>query len=257
MARRSRFAWLFGGSVFSVALLTWGTLSVFDLVAHERSHARADIATPVRSVDVHIDKGSISIVGDDTATPSVDATVNRGLRPTHHSEEVVGDRLIVRSSCASLLNTWCGMDYRLVVPSDVALSVSSGDASVTIANITGAIVVTSADGSVHVDGGRGALDLRTSDGNITATKVVSPVAHASTSDGHVSLTFAQSPTDVAVHTSDGGVSIIVPDAPGAYRVETSTSDGAVSTAIRMDPNSGNRITVSTSDGSISIRYPPR
>jgi hypothetical protein len=258
MARRSRFAWLCGGSLFSIALLAWGTLSVFDLVAHERSHVHTEIATPVRSVEVHLDNGSLDIVGSDTATPSVDATVSRGLRPTHHSEEVIGDRLVVRSTCASLLDTWCGVDFRLVVPSDVALSISSGDASVTIGNVTGDIGVTSSDGSVHVDGAHGALDLHSSDGNITATKVVSAaVAHASSGDGHVSATFAQSPTDVSVHTGDGGVTIVVPDTPGAYRVETSTGDGGVSTTIRTDPNSANRITVSTGDGSISIRYPAR
>jgi hypothetical protein len=255
MARRSRFAWLLGGSVFSVALLAWGTLNIFDLVAHQRTHVHMDVPSHVAAVEAHLGNGSIQVVGTDAATASVDATVSRGLRPTHHSEQVVGDRLVVRSSCPSPFDTWCGVDYRVSVPRDVTLSISSDDASVTIANVSGDLDVSTSDGSINVDGPRRGLRLHSSDGNITATDSQSPTAEVTSGDGSVNLTFSASPSDVAVRTGDGNATVVVPDTPGAYRVTTSTGDGGVSSSIRTDPSAPRTIAVSTGDGSISIHYP--
>jgi Toastrack DUF4097 len=60
---------------------------------------------------------------------------------------------------------------------------------------------------------------------------------------------------VKVDTTDGNITVEVPDTPGAYHVEARSSDGGVHTEVRTDANSSNLIQASSSDGSVTIRYP--
>jgi len=237
MSRPSRTAWLVGGSLLSVATIGWGALTAVDLLAHERSHTHVEFAETVTSVDIDNGGGAIRIEGTDDAAIVVDADVSVGLRSGHHSEQVQGDRLVLRATCPGFLSTWCGVDYTIRVPRHVAVVARSSDSSVTVTGIDGD------------------LQLHSSDGSVTATDVQSPTVDASSSDGRVQLTFAAAPTQVRATSSDGSVTVVVPHTPDAYRVDASSADGGTDVRVSTDPTSSRVIDARSSDGHVTVRYP--
>jgi hypothetical protein len=191
-------AWLLGGSLFSVAAIGFGTMSAVDLMSHERSHVHVEFTQPVTALDVASGGGTVRIEGTDDATVTVDAALSEGLRDGSHSEQVVGDHLVVRASCPGFLSTWCGADYTIRVPRATPIVV------------------------------------RTTDGSITATGLESPTVTARSSDGSVRLTFDAAPHQVDASSGDGSVTVVVPDTPDTYLV-TAPHDGSRTVGVRTDP----------------------
>ncbi len=237
MSRPSRTAWLIGGSLFSVATIGWGALTAVDLLAHERSHTHVEFTQTVTTLDIDNGGGAIRIEGTDGTAAVVDADVSEGLRSGDHSEQIQGDRLVVRATCPGFLSTWCGVDYTIRVPRHVA------------------VVARSSDSSVNVTGIDGDLQLHSSDGSVTASDVRSTTVDASSSDGRVELALAAPPTQVHATSSDGSVTVIVPNTPDAYRVDASSADGGTDIKVRFDPTSTRVIDAHSSDGRVTVRYP--
>lgn len=250
----ARVAWLLSGSVFAAAALGFGTLNVVSLLAHERTRVHTEFPQVIRLVELRVSDGSVTVQGADAVGATVDATISDGLRAAHHSETVEGERLIVRSSCPGFVDTWCSADYRLTVPRGVSLVARGADGSITVSGLSGDIDLSSSNGGLHVDGSRAALTLHTSDGSVTATNAHASAAKVSTSDGSILLTFASAPADIEARTSDGSITIEVPDDGTAYDVRATVSDGHTTTAVRTDPTSPHVIDAHTSDGSITVRY---
>jgi Toastrack DUF4097 len=237
MSRPSRTAWLLGGSLFSVAAIAFGAFNLVDLLAHEEHHLHVEFTDAVRVVDIDTDGGSIHIEGTDATTTVVDADISQGLRSGDHSERVDGDRLVVRATCPAFGSQWCSATYTIRVPRGVAVQATSSDSSITVAGVDGE------------------LQLHSSDGGITATDVRSPTAAASSGDGRVALAFAAAPTQVRATSSDGAVTVVVPDTSDAYRVDATTSDGTTDVRVRTDPASARVIDTHSSDGRVTVRYP--
>jgi len=237
MSRPSRTAWRLGGSLFSVAAIGFGTFNLVDLLAHEEHHVHVEFADAVKVVDIDTDGGSIHIEGTDATTTVVDADISEGLRSGDHRERVEGDRLVVRATCPAFGSQWCGATYTIRVPRGVAVHATSSDSSITVAGIDGD------------------LQLHSSDGGITASDVRSPTVAASSGDGHVALTFAAAPTQVRATSSDGAVTVVVPDTPDPYRVDATSSDGTTDVGVRTDPTSTRVIDAHSSDGRVTVRYP--
>jgi hypothetical protein len=215
----SRFAWLLGGSLFSIAAIGFGTASAVDLLSHERSHVHVEFTQPVTELDVHNDGGSVRIEGTDAATITVDAALSEGLRSGDHSEQISGGRLELRATCPGFLSTWCGANYTVRVPRATPLVV------------------------------------HTSDGSITATGLTAPTVTARSNDGSVHVNFDAAPQRVDASSSDGSVTVVVPDTPDTYAVTAHTSDGSRNIDVRTDPTSDRVIQMSSHDGSVTVRYP--
>jgi hypothetical protein len=72
----------------------------------------------------------------------------------------------------------------------------------------------------------------------------------------VRLAFSAAPHDVTVRSSGGGVTVVLPDTPGGYDVQASSSGGSVRTSeVHHDPASDRRIEVSSSGGGVTVRPP--
>jgi hypothetical protein len=250
----ARLAWLVPGSLFAVATLGWGTITLVDLSAHERHHEQQEFTVPIHTLELDTEKGEVRIVGTDTSTVSVDATVSEGLRSGGHSAHVEGDRLVIRSTCPIMFSTWCGVDYTIKVPADTAIVTHSSGGGVAVSGVTGDMTLTSSGGGLHVTGGGGTLTLDSSGGGVAGEGLTAGVVTASSSGGGVHLSFAAPPHAVKADSSGGGVSIEVPDTPGAYQVHASSSGGGVHTDVRTDPTSPNVIDASSSGGGVSVRY---
>jgi hypothetical protein len=77
---------------------------------------------------------------------------------------------------------------------------------------------------------------------------------ASSSDGHVSVAFTEPPRAVNVHTSDGGVEVVLPHGETQYKVDAHSVDGGTSTDVNTSLSSPRTISASTVDGSVVVRY---
>ena len=258
-SRRARVAWSFGGGLLAFAAIGWGALSILGLLAHQRDHFRTAFPTAaVRTIAIDVGSGSVHIQGTNQSGVTVDGTRSRGLTRSSHSERVEGDQLVIKASCSPVLNTFCGVDYRLTVPEGVAVVARVHDAAITIGNVHGALDVSSSDGSIRVDGAgvsSGPAHLHSSDGSITAVDLATADVEATSSDGGVHLAFAQAPKTVQARSSDGSITIVVPDTGDAYRVDATSSGARVHTSIRTDATSSRLIAAHSSDGRVTIRYP--
>jgi hypothetical protein len=253
-SRSTRLAWLVPGSVFAVASLGWGTASVADVLAHERHDLHVVYTQPIHVIDIDTDKGSIHIIGTNDPTVTLDAKISEGLRSGSHSEQVQGDRLVIRAGCPVLFSTWCGVDYTLRVPATSSIVGRASGSGITVDNVTGDVDVSSSGGGVHLEGGAGKLTLGSSGGGVTADGLTSDVVQASSSGGGVHLQFVDPPTSVRASSSGGGVTVEVPNTPDAYHVEASSSGGGVSTSVKTDPSSNRVIVASSSGGGVTVRY---
>jgi Putative adhesin len=250
----TRLAWLVPGSLFAVATLGWGTINLVDLSAHERHHEQQEFTAPIRTLDIDNDKGHVEIIGTDASTVTVDASVSEGLRSGSHSEQLDGDRLVIRATCPIMFSTWCGVDYTVRVPAATAVVSHSSGGGIEVTGMTGDVTLTSSGGGVHVVGGGTTLTLDSSGGGVHGERLTAKVVTATSSGGGVHLSFAEPPQTVKADSSGGGVTVEVPDVPGAYHVEASSSGGGVHTDVRTDPNSPNAIDAHSSGGGVTVRY---
>jgi hypothetical protein len=253
---KSKRAWLLGGSVLSVAMLGYGSMTLVGLLAHERHSTHKVITTPVRLVDISSGAGWVHIVGSNEPTVTVDTSVSEGLFASSHHETVEGDRLVVRSSCSALFNTFCKVNYTVHLPLDTTLKVSSSGGGVSVSNVNGALDLSSSGGGIHVTGGSGSMHLSSSGGGIGAVNLTSSTVNADSSGGGIHLGFQQPPANVKVSSSGGGVTVDVPQTSDTYRVDASSSGGSTSNRLRTDPASPRSIRARSSGGGIHLNYLP-
>jgi hypothetical protein len=251
----SRLAWIVVGGILTIVSVAWGALSIADLLAHERSHAVITITKPVMVVDVSNSGGSVSIEGTSANEVTIDASLSRGLGKPSHREDVEGDRLVVRANCPPVIASFCHVDYRIAMPAGTDVLVRASRGGITLSSLRGVVDASSSGGGVRAVEMSGPLRLRSTDGSVSATALRSDRVDASSSDGSVRLSFAEPPTDVRASSSDGGVTVEVPDTADAYHVEATSSDGTTLTPVRTDPTSSRRIRATSSDGDVTVRYP--
>jgi hypothetical protein len=256
--RRGRVAWRIGGSLFAVLALAFGTANAVGALAHETRHLHRVISSPVRVLDIRAGTGgSITVLGGSGSdgAVTVDMTVNRGLETPSHTEEVQGDRLVIRSGCLPIVTTFCQVDYVIRAPEGVTVIAHSDGGDVTVSNVHGDLDLASSGGSVkarNVDAQR--VRFQSDGGDVDAQGLSADSIGASADGGNVLLALSSPPTTVNV-TSDGGdIDIELPDTPDAYRVNVSSDGGTTSTAIRTDPTSGRLISAEADGGDVIVRY---
>ena len=151
------------------------------------------------------------------------------------------------------------------------LQVRSGDGSVALDDVHGALRLTSSDGNVVIRGATGTLEARGSDGHMQVDGQFSAV-QMHTSDGNLDLTLApgsQLNAASRIESSDGHVVVHVP-ATLAADLNVTTSDGRLDCSLPLtmdhyDSNEssghavhgrlnggGTPLTIHTSDGNVSI-----
>jgi hypothetical protein len=250
ISRRVRWLWVAGGSLFTVAAIGFGTVQTVAALAHEERDVRTVVREPVRFVDVDA-SGSVTIVGGNQRTVTIDERVSRGLHAPRRSIRVDGDRLSIRGTCDQFPETFCSDDFTIRVPRAVRVIVRADH--VDVSGVRGAHLESNG-GDVVAARVSGTMRLRSHGGNLAATQLRGVIVDADSSGGDVTLSFATSPRVVDASSSGGSVNVVLPDRPVAYRVETSASGGSTDTVIRTDPTSPRLIRAASSGGGISIRY---
>ena len=148
---------------------------------------------------------------------------------------------------------WKGEGTKVSVetPAHLGLEARTADGNLTARGLTGDLQMRSGDGSMTLDEVHGALRLTSSDGNVTI-RGASGTLEARGSDGH--MTIDGQFTGVQLHTSDGNLDFTL--APGsqlhaASRIES--SDGHV--MLHVPSTLAADLDITTSDGHVDCTLP--
>jgi hypothetical protein len=215
---RSRIKILIG--VGAVVALGAGAIALDrSLSDHERTTQTFEGA--ITSVVVDVTGGSVTVVGSDDPTVTVDAYIESGLRSPSHHETLDDSRLVISSHCnLRVFTPSCSTDYVIHVPRDVTLELDADGAEAEVSGITG-----------HAD--------------------------LAINGGHVDLTYDVASPGLKARANGGDIDVIVPDDDHTnYRVDASSNGGSTDVYVRSDPTSNRVIDVHTNGGSISVGYAP-
>jgi hypothetical protein len=258
VGRRPRGArvWLVLGSIGAVVGIVFVGMSLVGaLVRDHRVINRTIDGSAVREVDIKMDGGNLSLIGDPTGTTDrVRFNVVDGLFGSNHSATVRGDRLVVHAGCRGPFGAHCSVGVTALVPDGVRLVVSSDNGAQRIRNIQGDVMLSSDNGDIHATGISGNLSLTTDNGDVDASQLTSPSVSLATDNGSALLSFGQAPSSVTTDADNGDVTVDLPTPDLAYDLHTATDNGTVSAPIKTDPTSGRRISATSDNGNITVRY---
>jgi hypothetical protein len=244
------------GSILTVGAFGWGTLNVVELLAHGVTTVTEVFdADGIATIDIDNSNGRVVVTGTETDEITIVARVSDGLRATGHSNRVVDDRLEIRGTCPVLGSMWCSVTYRIEVPADVDVDIDADNDRVEVVDMRGALTIDNDNGSIDIRGADGPLRATTSNGSIDATGIRSATVFADSDNGSIEITMAVPPRQLEASTSNGSVTVVVPDTPDAYAVDADSDNGSVRNDVRTDPASSRTITLSSDNGNVTLRYP--
>ncbi|HEY7136918.1 MAG TPA: DUF4097 family beta strand repeat-containing protein [Acidimicrobiia bacterium] len=251
----TRGLWRIGGSGLTALLLVWGSANVVAQISFDSRSFTRVVTTPVSVVDFNIHAGTLDVVAVPGSRVVVHAVIHRGLIRTHTSFHVDGDRLVVRASCAPVLDQNCQAHYRVEVPPATRVVAHAKD-RVNVTGTTNALEALAGEGSVTLTDVTGPVVAHASEGTVHATGLRSTDVQASAGEGSVDLSFATDPHRVDAHASEGHVAVVVPHDGTAYRVDAGASEGSTRVQIPTDPRSTLRIRAHASEGSVTVEPAP-
>jgi len=163
----------------------------------------------------------------------------------------------------------CGLNATLEVPSQTAVTLSSGGGDmkvygiddVTLSSEGGDVAITGPGGLTSVDTGggdltasdlAGILRFSTSGGDITGNDLTAPSVNAGSGGGDVTLVFTKPPANLDI-TSDGGdITVLLPQGTTAYHITASADGGSDTESVPTSALSHNTISVDSGGGDITI-----
>jgi hypothetical protein len=228
----ARRTWLALGSVLAVGLLVFGTFSVVDVLAHERT-TETTTHEGVTALVIDSDVGNVVVRSEDVAEVTATARVSDGWRSTGVSRSRDGDRLILGSTCPNLGGAWCSVDWDVVVPIGTDLVLRSDDDGVDVTGTYGSVVLHSQDERVSFEG--------------VARSVVAESEH-----GSVTVRLAEPPDSVRARSEHGNVNVVVPDIDDGYRVDVSSDHGRTAIGVRTDPGAARTIEARSEHGNVTV-----
>lgn len=189
-----------------------------------------------------------------------------GVQVTDHQS---GNRVEIQVHVPSLHFSFSNHSVRLElrVPRSLSTDIHTGDGSITLRDVRGALRADTGDGSIHGEDLDGTLDAHTGDGSVHIAGRFDNV-QLRTNDGSVELNArngSRMQSDWRVQTGDGSVQVSIPHDLAAD-VELHTGDGRIHLDLPLMINGtqnehdirgklnggGPLLTVRTGDGSISI-----
>ncbi len=181
--------------------------------------------------------------------------------------KIEGGSLLISADCIGP-SFICEVQYRVSVPSTVAVRVTGGagdvqlqgiggnvdvqtsSGDVTATDVTSDLKVRTSSGDVSVSNVSGGIDLATDSGSISGTAIDSATVQTGTSSGDISLTVTGATNRVAAGSGSGDIALVVPDVP--YAVEAQSSSGDVNVDVTEASDATRTITANTGAGQISI-----
>jgi hypothetical protein len=163
-----------------------------------------------------------------------------------------GDTTRIDGGCSTGWFTRCDLDIRVQLPGTASLDVESTNGRIAVTGLDGAVTLRTTNGELDLREVSGALDLRTSNGAIRVADSTSDDVSVSTTNGGIELGFSESPTTVVATSTNGGVTVRVPDQV-TYFIDADTTNGGINTdALPSDRFADRTITVKTTNGGILV-----
>jgi hypothetical protein len=249
-------SWKILGGLLAVAFLGWNTVNGVGLIAYEHDAFTKTFDAGVRSLDIRVHTGNVTVIADRTAGVVVDGNGKRGLVRGKHSETVSADgsTLQLRSNCPSLTIGWCALSYTIHIPADIDLHANSDNGTLRIDGMKGNIQIQSSNGAVRINNSAGDVQVSTDNGNVRIIDSKSRIVHVDTDNGGVRTTFISVPQDVQVQTDNGNVVVQVPHTDDRFHVETKTDNGSVKNDLGNDTRSDRLVDAQTDNGNITLTY---
>jgi hypothetical protein len=149
------------------------------------------------------------------------------------THQLVGQTFQLTETGCPGVNLRCDVEYKISVPKQTAVQISTQAGQVTVHGLAGALDVTSDAASVTGDG------------------LSSATAKVTTKAGFVKLAYQGAPTDLSVSTDAGGIQLKLP--PNAsYAVQITKTVGVANVKVPKDATSPHKITAHTAVGAVTI-----
>jgi Putative adhesin len=253
---RARVAWTVGGLVVAIAIVPALALSFVGSAAYQTLASRQRVFTsPITGVTIDVSSGDITVVRRTGVDTMVTTSGVHGLTYPTDDEHVVGQTLVIRSSCGSMLfNDRCSRNYVLQLQSGVAVTADSAQGDVKVAGTDHSVSVHSDQGDVTITGASGTVQASSGQGGVTISGSAATSVSANSGQGDVVVELTSSPNRVTASSGQGDVTVALPKGPNSYRVQASSGQGNVSNTVDNNPASGRVVTATSGQGDVTVRY---
>lgn len=217
--------------LFALAAVGAGVYSgLGQSLAIERTQGYQVAADGVTRVELHVDSGDVRIMGADGMQVSSSSRWAFS-KPQIHVERS-GQVLRVTSECSSWENA-CSVQWRLVVPAGVAVSIVSDVGDVSVSDVSAPLTIRADVGDLTILGSAGPVDAQVDVGDLSVE----------TTDPSAS---------VAAIADTGDVQVTVP-AEGFYAVTATTDVGKTTTQYPAAADGGGTPVIARTDvGDVTV-----
>jgi hypothetical protein len=223
-----------GAATLAVLAVAWGVATSFAHASYEDAFRVAG----VRSVEVSVGAGQVSVEASDSGAVEVSVRGEGTWQRPSSSRERTGDRLRLAADCGpATAFDRCRLDYVLRVPDGVDVDLTAH---------AGRLEVRGIDGDVRA---------RTDAGEIELTGLRSGSVDASSDVGRVVARFVEPPSTVRATTSTGAIEVGLPASGAPYAVDAAAEVGSATVDVATDPSSSRTVVARTSVGSVVVTTP--
>jgi hypothetical protein len=204
-------------------------------------------------VEVTVPNASMTFGPSDDDQIHVSVTGSYFGQPPRLSVVTEGDVTTVRGECREFWFNRCSLRVTVAMPESLPLTVEGRNGRLSAANLTGPVQLETTNGGIDARTMRGDLDLRTTNGVIMVENARSSDVTAATTNGSVDLYFRGAPDTVDARSTNGPITVRVPDDDAFYFVEADTTNGEVDTdTVPSDRQAERTITAETTNGNVTI-----
>jgi hypothetical protein len=147
----------------------------------------------------------------------------------------------------------CSVRIDVELPAELDVELTGQNGRITATDLEGDLDLSTTNGAISIDASSGTVTAGTTNGRIELTDTTSANVDVTATNGSVRLEFTAAPDTVSARSTNGEVTVRVPDDGESYRVDADTTNGDVDTAdVRTDPDSDRSISVRTTNGRVAI-----
>jgi len=255
-SQQARVLWTGAGLFVAVVIVLWLVLGTLGSVAYQTIPSTERVfAGTLTAVTVDVGTGSVTVERNARPDTVVTTSGSRGLTWPTDEEHVSGSSLTIRSRCRQpFFGDHCNRNYVLHVEPTTSLTVTTGEGTIDVDGIDGALALNSGQGDVAIAGGSGAVRVFTGEGNVSGTALRAQRVFAQSGQGDVDLGFATPPARVTASSGEGNVTIGLPNGPTFYRVHVSSGEGITTNGVAESPSSPRVIDGSSGQGDVAVGY---
>jgi hypothetical protein len=234
--------------VVAVILVTLGLFRASPVSENSTADAGSSVSVKVPNADLSF-------------TPSDDDQVHvtmtgrfAGQRPTIQAR-TSGDETRITGGCPNGWNFLARCEVSVVVslPDDLDLTVEGMNGRIKAEDLTGNLDLGTTNGRIETSNTSGRVDVHTTNGAIDVRGAQSRDVRVETTNGAVEITFADAPDTVTARSTNGAITIRVPDDGEDYFVRADTTNGNINTdEVPSDRRADREITAQTTNGAVTV-----